>query len=204
MAANTPYAPNNLTERPKAYDMELFAAADPAEIAERTGCGLEGDTLIFTVLGRQMRMTWPDFGDEGWTDKDRILMLHYALEGKAAAPSFEFASYAELPWGEVYDRNFRGRCIMRMLGMFGRNIDGFCRVCEALGGRRVAGSGVIYELDFMKDLCLRFIIWEGDEEFAPSGQILFSKNFPDAFAAEDRVVVCEHTLGRMKAELAKQ
>ena len=45
---------------------------------------------------------------------------------------------------------------------------------------------------------VRFTLWEGDEEFAPTSQILFSDNFPDAFAAEDRVVVCEYILGEMK------
>ena len=38
----------------------------------------------------------------------------------------------------------------------------------------------------------------GDKEFAATAQILVSDNFPDAFAAEDRVVVCEYILGEMK------
>ena len=38
---------------------------------------------------------------------------------------------------------------------------------------------------------VQFLLWEGDEEFAPSSQILFSDNFPAGFHAEDLVVVCD-------------
>ena len=47
-------------------------------------------------------------------------------------------------------------------------------------------------------MLVRFTLWEGDDEFPAAAQILFSDNFPDAFAAEDRVVVCEYILGEMK------
>ena len=200
MNRETPYAPNNLTERPTAHYMELFSAADPKEIAARTGCGLEGNTLVFNVLGRQMRMTWPGFEDEGWTAKEKILMLRYALEGRAVDASERFIPYAEFPSGDLYDRNFRARCINRMVGMFGRNIESFRSVCEAFGGRRISGSGEIWELEYIKNLRLRFIIWEGDEEFAPAGQILFSDNFVLTTSGEDRVIVCEDILGTMKTK----
>ena len=32
---------------------------------------------------------------------------------------------------------------------------------------------------------IQMILWEGDDEFPPSSQILFSDNFPVSFAAED-------------------
>ena len=71
-------------------------------------------------------------------------------------------------------------------------------LCEGLGGTEFKGSGIGYEFEFLPGLKLRFILWEGDDEFPASAQILFSDNFPDAFAAEDRVVVCENVLGMMK------
>ena len=41
----------------------------------------------------------------------------------------------------------------------------------------------------MKDLYIRFIIWQGDDEFSPSAQILFSDNFSSSFTAEDLAYV---------------
>ena len=72
-------------------------------------------------------------------------------------------------------------------------------LCEHYGGHRIKSSGIMYGFEFMKDLFLRFILWEGDDEFPANMQILFSRNFPDTFSAEDRVVVCEYLIGRMQS-----
>lgn len=198
MDKKTPYAPNNMTELPLEYYMNSFRSAIPDEISERTGCGLEGNELVINVLGEERRIDWPEFNNEGWKDYDRILFLHYLLEGRAVEPSATFVSYSEMPWGEVYNQKFRGRCISRLAGMLGSNEELYCTVCERMGAVRVKGSGTVYEFEFMKDLRLRFILWAGDEEFPASAQILFTDNFPQAFKPEDRVVVCEYVLGRMK------
>ena len=83
-------------------------------------------------------------------------------------------------------------------GTYGYKIDRFKAICEAMGAHGIPGSGLTYEFEFLPGLLVRFTLWEGDEEFAPTSQILFSDNFPDAFAAEDRVVVCEYILSEMK------
>ena len=69
---------------------------------------------------------------------------------------------------------------------------------DKLGAKRVEYGDIAYELEFMKDLYIRFIIWAGDEEFSPSAQILFSDNFPTSFTAEDLAYVgdiCMNTFG---------
>ena len=199
MDKTTPYAPNNQTELPLAHYREKFAAVQPEEIALRTGAALSGTTFTLNILREQREIDWPEFRNDGWADYHRILFLHYLLEGKAAAPCAEFKPYRELPWGEVYDRNFTGRCIQRLVRLFGTKPDVFRAACEALGGMPVKSSGIAYDLEFLPNLHLRFFLWEGDEEFAPTAQILFSANFPDAFAAEDRVVVCEYAIGKLQA-----
>lgn len=202
MEKTTPYAPNNQTELPLAHYREQFAAADPQEIALRTGAVLQGNKLTLSVLKDKLEIDWPDFSAEGWPDYHRILFLHYLLAGRAVSPCTGFKSYRDLPWGEVYDRNFNGRCVLRLARTFGTKPEQFRAACEALGGMPVQSSGIGYDLEFMKNLHLRFFLWEGDDEFAPTAQILFSENFQDAFAAEDRVVVCEYVIGKMKAALA--
>ncbi len=195
---NTPYNANNLTERPIAHYMEGFRSADPYEISERTGVPYAAGAFHLTVLGRERPIDWPDFAAEGFKDKEKILFLHYLLDGKKAGPFTSFSSYADLPWGNVYDRNFRARCVNRLVGTFGTRIEAFKEIAGRLGGRLAEGNGVTAEFTFMEDLLVRFILWEGDDEFPASGQILFSDNFPEAFAAEDRVVVCETILGYLK------
>ena len=198
MEKKTPYNPTNQTELPISHYTELLKKQFPAEIAERTGVRVEENRFYITVLGEDRILTWPEFEDEGWSAYDRILFMRYLHEGKRAPRFSRYVTYKEMPWGEVYDKNFTARCLNRMARMYGTDEEKFCRACEALGGSKVPSSGTAYELCFLPGLYLRLILWEGDDEFPASTQILFSDNFAEVFSAEDRVVVCECTLSRMK------
>ena len=45
------------------------------------------------------------------------------------------------------------------------------------------------------------LLWEGDDEFPPNAQLLYSANFADGFAAEDRVVAGDLLIGALKAAM---
>ena len=53
---------------------------------------------------------------------------------------------------------------------------------------------------YAAEMCIRDR-WEGDDEFPPSSQILFSDNFPVSFAAEDMAVMGDVIIGSLKAFL---
>ena len=111
-----------------------------------------------------------------------------------------FLSYRDLPWGEVYYRQFYGRCIIRLAKTYGNRQDVFERLMEKLAGIRQKYGDVSYEFEVFRELKLCFILWSGDEEFPPSAQILFSDNFPMAFAAEDVAYLGDVILDYMKQE----
>ena len=48
---------------------------------------------------------------------------------------------------------------------------------------------------------MRIFIWEGDEEFPPSAQILYSDNFAEGFTAEDRAVAADILIAAIKANM---
>jgi hypothetical protein len=193
----TPYRPDNKTQLPLEHYLKLYKQADVQEISQRTGVPYEG-RFILNILGETKTASWPDFEAEGWSATAKILFLRYLLEGREAPPFTGFVTYRDMPWGDLYDVNFQGRCVKRLARTFGSKPEAFMKACEATGGVRISGSGICYELCLLKGLYLRFTLWEGDEEFAPNAQILFSDNFPQVFSAEDRVVVCEYTLDRLK------
>ncbi len=203
MEKKTPYNPNNKTELPLKHYLGLFAECDPEEIAARTGAKLEGNRFSVRILDEERYITWPTFDDEGWKDNDRILFVRFLLEGKKAGKYDGYLPYRDLPWGPVYDVQFRGRCVSRLARTYGNNPEAFMKACEAIGGIRLKGSGIGYEITFVKGYQLQFYLWEGDDEFPAAAQILFSDNFQDGFSGEDRVYVCEYTINRMKAVLAK-
>jgi hypothetical protein len=107
-------------------------------------------------------------------------------------------SYREIPWGNVYYRNFEGRGLLRFAYAFGNNIEGLIRVMEtspALKAERLdkgdASAHAGYRFEFMSGLFMQVYVWAGDDEFPPSAQMLFDDNFPSAFTAEDIAVIAD-------------
>ena len=87
---------------------------------------------------------------------------------------------------------------------FGGKLDAFREIMERVGAQAISSGDVGYELEFMKGLFVRLILWAGDDEFPPSAQILFSDNFPAAFTqGEDMAVVGDVTIDMLKALAAK-
>ena len=134
----------------------------------------------------------------------KILVLRYLTEGGAAPSTGKFLTYREIPWGEVYFKQFQGRCLFRLAFGFGGKLDAFREIMERVGAQAISSGDVGYELEFMKGLFVRLILWAGDDEFPPSAQILFSDNFPAAFTqGEDMAVVGDVTIDMLKALAAK-
>lgn len=197
---------DNKTQIPLSHYKTLLAQADPEEIATRTGVVYDAAAGTFTVhlLAAELVITWPD-GNFRYPDSvhalseyTSILLLRFLLEGRSADSTGKFLAYPETPWGEVYYAQFRGRCILRLAFGFGFDLERFSRACTALGGVPVPMGDRAFEIPFLERLRIRLILWEGDEEFQPSAQILFSDNFPLAFSAEDMAVVGDVLISAMK------
>ena len=48
---------------------------------------------------------------------------------------------------------------------------------------------------------MQIMIWAGDEEFPPNAQVLYSDNFAEGFAAEDRVVAGDILITAIKSNM---
>lgn len=81
--------------------------------------------------------------------------------------------------------------------LFGAD-SGFQGSAVKLGGILIPGGDAAVELELFDNLYIRFLLWEGDEEFPASSQILFSSNFPAAFSVYDLTEIVEIILGVMK------
>ena len=129
----------------------------------------------------------------------RILTIRFLLEGSAVKGSGRMKTYREIPWGEVYLRQFDGRCIKRLAFSYGNRLKDFRAVMEHLHAAPVDHGDAAYEIEIFPGYQIQMILWEGDEEFPPSSQILFSDNFPISFQAEDMAVMGDVIIGSLKA-----
>ena len=72
-------------------------------------------------------------------------------------------------------------------------LEAFRAAMEKMGAQPLSHGDAGYQVEFLPGLFMQILVWEGDDEFPPNSQILFSDNFPQVFAAED-LVVCADVL----------
>ncbi|MDR0905570.1 MAG: DUF3786 domain-containing protein [Oscillospiraceae bacterium] len=197
--------PNNKENLPQAHYRELYAALDPSDVAKRTGIELQGPAFAFDFLGHRFTAAFPEFElmceppSAALTGHAaQILVLRYLIRGAATAWQGKFLSYRELPWGEVYDANFNGRCRIRLARTYGKNLDGFRAAAENLGGTPVKAGDAAADLPLPGGITVRVILREGDDEFPATSQFLFSDNIVSAWDAEDLAALGEVIISALK------
>ena len=189
---------------PMAHYKPTFAAADPAELSLRSRVPYANGKFSLTLLGRPVTVSWPDmvsrFSDDGaeTASNTRILLARLLLEGALTPAKGQLLAYTDMPWGNVYAQQFRGRCILRLAGTYGHSLSGFEAAAAKVAGVHAESGDRSFDLPFLPGLTVRLILWEGDEEFPAQAQILFSDNFSAAFGAEDIAVVGDVLLNAMK------
>ena len=70
-----------------------------------------------------------------------------------------------------------------------------------MGSTPVSHGDAGWEFDLIGDYRMRILVWEGDDEFPPNAQILYSDNFAQGFAAEDRVVAGDILISTIKSNM---
>lgn len=200
---------NNKEEVPFAHYEARFAALDAHEAALRCGVAFEDGVFTVTLLGTTYRITWPEYtisSDQpnAFALKNlpcQTFLLRFLLEGCAAAPSARYQTFREMPWGEMYIGPYTGRVLTRAAFTFGTRVSAFAAACEKMGALPLRQSDAGFQFDFLGGYRMQLMIYAGDEEFAPSSQVLYSDNFAAGFAAEDRVVAGDILISAIKANL---
>jgi hypothetical protein len=186
--------------------LSIYRALSPEETARRCALGFDEAQSAFAlrVMGTEYLAAFPDFGmtpvagADFCTRSGKLLFLRYLCEGRFCEGIGKQISYGEVPWGEVYDRNFRGRCVSRLVRAFAGDAAAFSRVMRenaALRAERLPQGDAGYRFEFVNGLYMSMLLWEGEDEFPPAAQILFSDNFSHAFTAEDIAVAAEFAVG---------
>ena len=199
-------------EHPVEVYQQHIATLDPQEIAARTDLTYDegAQTFMVTLLGRPVATRWPDlattYQDTGEETPNgvRILMACLLSHGRLIPGTGKFLSYNQVPSGDHYFKPFEGRCLKRLAFMF-KSAEQFAAACEACGGKRVKGGDAAYEFAFIANpandqdtVYLQLIVWEGDDEFPPNAQILFSDNVSLALTAEELAAAGDIILGALK------
>ena len=199
---------NHKEEVPFSYYEEKFLTFSPEEIRSRLSA-LEWDGEAFTVklLNRSFRITCPRYSIQALDGgpvpplPTQTFLLRYLMESRDVQWQGQWKTFREMPWGEMYIKPYTGRVLTRAAFTFGMKKEKFRAAGEKLGGIPVKHGDVGFCFDLIGDYRMQILIWEGDEEFPPNAQVLYSDNFSEGFAAEDRVVAGDILISMIKANM---
>ena len=131
----------------------------------------------------------------------QTFLLRYLLEGKQVAPTGKYLTFREMPWGELYIKPYTGRVLTRAAFTFGMKLAAFEAAAEKLGGKKLPHGDAGYEFSFIGGYTMQLLVWAGDDEFPPNAQVLYSDNFSQGFAPEDRVVAGDILITHIKSAM---
>ena len=199
---------NHKEEVPFAHYEEKFRALEPASVTERLA-DVKWDGTEFTVrlLGREYAISHPEYAiralDGGKVPPlpTQTFLLRYLLESKDVAWAGQWKTFREMPWGEMYIKPYTGRVLTRAAYTFSFKLDAFRAAAEKMGAEKVKHGDAGYRFDLIGDYQMQILIWQGDDEFPPNAQVLYSDNFAEGFAAEDRVVAGDILITMIKSNM---
>ncbi len=134
--------------------------------------------------------------------RDRILILHYFTGAKGTPLSNKLISFKELPEGANYFPTFYQRAVKPLVSYFGNEPHGLLPAAKVLGGHEASYGDAAVRINAFSRVPIILVLWRGDDEFAPEGNIMFDSTISDYLPAEDIIVLSE-TTARLCIKTAK-
>ena len=199
---------NHKEEVPFAHYEAKFKELNPQDVASRLpSVQWDGNEFTVKLLGKGYAISHPDYAIRS-LDRENLpnlptqtFLLRYLLEGKEAVWNGEWKTFREMPWGELYIKPYTGRVLTRAAYTFSFKLDAFRKAAEKMGATPVKHGDAGFLFNLIGGYQMQIMVWAGDEEFPPNAQVLYSDNFADGFAAEDRVVAGDILITAIKANM---
>ena len=199
---------NHKEEVPFSHYEELFGKLDAQDATGRIrDLKWDGKEFYVNLLGREFAISHPVYAiralDGGALPPlpTQTFLLRYLLEGKTVAATGNWLTFREMPWGELYIKPYTGRVLTRAAFTLGTRVAAFRKAAAAMGAEEVNHADAGFRFNLIGGYEMQILVWEGDDEFPPSAQVLYSDNFAQGFHAEDRVVAGDILISSIKANM---
>lgn len=160
-------------------------------------------TIIIKYLNQSYQITLPDMevtlegNGEEVSLKDKILILHYLIQAKGTPLSNKMIAYKELPEGSNYFPTFYQRAIRPLVQHFGNEPQRLLDAGKTFGAHEADHGDVSITVNTFSRAPVTLLLWRGDDEFPPEGNILFDSTISDYLSPEDINVLCETLVERL-------
>lgn len=176
---------------------EGLRALDPGVLADAGGGGLTSDSsgklsLHIRFLGRLCAASWPELvfydteSGQALTLQEQVLILHYLERANGCVLTGKWISYQEIPDGRFYMDAFIRRAKDPLVRSFGTRPELLLDLARSAYGASPFDHGdVSVVFDAFPYVPVALILWKGDDEFPPEGNILFDGSVVNLLSAED-------------------
>ena len=123
---------------------------------------------------------------------EAVLILHYliGLLRHGYRSRGEWISFKETRDGKLFWPAFQESTIKPLVQSLQSDPEGLMRnLLERLGGSRVEGGDVAFEVVAFPCVFVRLIFWKGDEELPPEASLLFDRGLTEIYSTEDVAVL---------------
>jgi hypothetical protein len=116
---------------------------------------------------------------------EKIIVLHYLLAAQGEGLSNNLVTFREVPGGAFYYPAFLKRARDPLVRAFGGEPERLLRCGRQLGAEPALLGDASVKLMPLPRIPLTFVLWKGDEEFAPEATILFDSSVGSYLPTED-------------------
>jgi hypothetical protein len=127
----------------------------------------------------------------------RILLLHYLIRSDGSLLTGKWVGYKDIPGGLLYAGVFARRVTDPLVRKFGNSAKWFGEIGKRFGGESKDVGDASFILHAFPFIPVQYVLWEGDEEFPPSVQLLFDASVDHYLSLEDIVVLGQMSTGRV-------
>ena len=187
---------------------QLSKIRDIQEQCRKSGARYVGpNEIVINYLNQPYHITLPD-GEILLEDsnvevplKDKILILHYFTLAKDTPATDILITYKQLPGGISYFPAFSQRAIAPFVNHFGKNPELLIKAAAKLGGHETDYGDMSVTVNAFDHVPITLVLWRGDEELAPNGNILFDANISDYLSTEDVTVLSETIIWKLVKDI---
>ena len=176
-----------------------LAQLDPKEVAERSGALWDGGRLRLPFFDRAFLIGFPDMviAEEGRDAEPsawlKLMLGRYLASAKDLPFSGDYLGFRQLPESASLQAGFAGVVTEPLRRLYGADLEGFHRACQARGGQPVPGLGdATYRFLAFPRTDLVILLYLGEDNLPPSLNILFDSTDQYQLGAEDHFILGEY------------
>ena len=184
---------------------EKFLEMDQEELKKRLPeLQEEGNRLTLLHFGRKLGVNKDDGKIVAMEDPDPVTCYEklnvYTLFGYVSPLAHyrdNWVRFDRLKDTSPFSQAFQAGVIEPFSRMFSGHVQELSHACEQLGGKRLPWSDAGYELKAFSCIPVRFLFWDGDDEFPAQGNVLFDSSATDFIHGESVVTIAAIGLDRI-------